>query len=72
MAMRRFNFMLDPELDERLERHARGKGISKGALLRRLIREHLDVPGRGNESLLALSGISDAEPAHHDDVIYPR
>jgi len=70
--MRRFNFMIDAELDELLERSARREGVSKGAVLRRLIRAHVDP--HGNEALLGLVGIAPdgGEHVHHDDVVYPR
>jgi hypothetical protein len=41
MAMRRFNFMIDPELDELLESEARRRSMSKGAVIRELVRERL-------------------------------
>jgi predicted DNA-binding protein len=68
MAMRRFNFMIDPELDERLDRQSRREGISKGAILRRLIREH--VESRADEELLGMAGADSYEPEHHDAVVY--
>lgn len=41
MTMRRFQMMLDEELDEQLEARAAEEGVSKAELLRRYARERL-------------------------------
>jgi hypothetical protein len=41
MAMKRFNFMLEPDLELALARRAHAEGISKGAVIRRLLRKEL-------------------------------
>jgi Ribbon-helix-helix protein, copG family len=41
MAMRRFQMMIDDELDEALERRAAQEGVSKAELLRSVARERL-------------------------------
>lgn len=42
--MRRIQVVIDPELDDRLEREASVRGVSKSALVRLFVRDHLDRP----------------------------
>lgn len=44
MAMRRFQLMVDEELDDALEGRAREEGVSKAELLRRFARDRLQRP----------------------------
>ena len=43
--MRRINVVIDPELDDRLEREAALRGISKSALVRDCVERGLPEPG---------------------------
>ena len=42
--MRRINIVIDPELDDRLEREADVRGISKSALVRECVDRSLPAP----------------------------
>lgn len=68
MAMRRFQMMIDEELDEALERAAEERGASKAQLLRDFARERLvDRPAHGRDPLDRLAGIAgpDEVPDEH-------
>jgi hypothetical protein len=69
--MRRLQIMIDPELDDWLEREAAARGISKGALVRDCVRGEADRPPSGN-GLRALVGMfPDAEPVDDiDELLY--
>jgi hypothetical protein len=43
--MRRINVVIDPELDDRLEREAHLRGVSKSALVRECVERGLPEPG---------------------------
>lgn len=59
MAMRRFQMMIDEELDEALERAAGEPGASKAQLLRDFARERpVDRPARRGDPLDRLAGIA--------------
>lgn len=69
--MRRVNVHIDDELDRRAEREARGRHISKAALIRAALAAEIgrNEPRPGAESELV--GISDAEPIDDiDGIIY--
>jgi hypothetical protein len=72
--MKRLQIMIDEELDQALTRLARDEGTSKAALIRRFVREGvMPLPPIEEDPLWDLVGIDgDIEPAHHDDVVYPR
>jgi hypothetical protein len=42
--MRRINIVIDPELDDRLEREAATRGLSKSALVRECVERGLAAP----------------------------
>lgn len=67
--MRRINIVIDPELDDRLEREAAARGTSKSALVRECVECGLSEEPRDN-GLLALLELSkdfaDVEPV--DDI----
>ena len=70
--MRRIQILLEPELDDRLEREAAARGVSKSALVRECVRGGLDRPTFDN-GLLALAGLGEGEPTdseRHDQIIY--
>lgn len=76
MAMRRFQIMLDEELDDALERQAAVESVSKAELLRRYARDRLPpLPPVHDDPLWALVGVDDAvdDPGGAvdvDDVVY--
>jgi hypothetical protein len=70
--MRRIQIVLEPELDDRLEREAAARGISKSALVRACLREGLDRSGFDN-GLRALAGMYEGradDSASIDEVVY--
>jgi hypothetical protein len=74
--MRRIQIHLDEELDEALARQAHDKGISKAALIRDYLRQHVAKDIRGKERpsrlLIGMFEGSSNESASIDDVIYGR
>lgn len=71
--MRRINVVIHPELDDRLEREAGERGMSKSALVREYVAHGL--PSRQDDNgLLALLELSkefaDVEPADIDTELY--
>jgi hypothetical protein len=71
--MRRINIVIDPELDDRLEREAAARGTSKSALVRECVERGLPEKPLDN-GLLALLELStefaDVEPADIDTELY--
>jgi Ribbon-helix-helix protein, copG family len=69
--MRRLQIMIDPELDDWLEREAAARGISKGAIVRQCVRDGAEEKPFDN-GLWKLAGIAgDAEPvADIDEYLY--
>lgn len=76
MAMRRFQILLDEELDDALERQAELESVSKAELLRRYARDRLGpLPPVREDPLWELVGVDDADndpgsPVDVDDVVY--
>jgi hypothetical protein len=71
--MKRLQILIDEDLHDALGRRAVLEKTSKAALLRRYVRERLQsLPPIEDDPLYDLVGIADIEPAHHDDVVYPR
>jgi predicted DNA-binding protein len=72
--MRRINVVIDPELDDRLEREAAARGISKSALVRECVERGLPQYTDGDNGLLALLELStfnvDVESADIDTELY--
>lgn len=65
--------MIEPEIDDALERQAAREGVSKAALIRRYVRKHVrPLPPIEEDPLWDFVGASDAEPGDVDDVVYPR
>ena len=62
--MRRIQVVIDPELDDRLEREAVVRGVSKSALVRDAVERELSEPF--DNGLLRLPVFEDAEP--FDDI----
>lgn len=64
--MRRIQVVIDPELDDRLEREAAGRGVSKSALVRECVARELSEPF--DNGLWKLVGMfPDAEPVEDTD-----
>lgn len=77
MAMRRFQILLDEDLDDALEQQAARESVSKAELLRRYARERLrPLPPIEEDPLWEMVGIFDDEVDPHetvDDIVYgPR
>ncbi len=84
MAMRRFQMMIDEELDEALEQRAAQEGISKAELLRSVARERLlSRPLGPTDPVWRLCGTAigpdlvgdeyvDSVSEHVDEVLYGR
>jgi hypothetical protein len=70
--MRRLQIMIEPELDDWLEREAAARGISKGALVRECVQGKMrPLPPMEEDPLWELVGMSDGEPVEDiDEVIY--
>ena len=63
--------MIEEDLDAELGRRARRQGRSKAAIIRGLVRLHLEPPpALEDDPITQLAGTADFEPAHHDDVAY--
>ena len=71
--MRRINVVIDPDLDDRLEREAAARGISKSALVRECVERTLPLE-RPDNGLLALAELAkfntDVESADIDTELY--
>ena len=72
--MKRLQIMIDEDLDAELKRRASREHTSKAALIRTYVRERLvPLPPIEEDPLWDLvAAVDDGEPAHHDDVVYPR
>jgi len=71
--MRRINIVIDPELDDRLEREAHVRGMSKSALVRQCVDQELTTKDVDN-GLRRIGAISylfdDVEPVDIDTELY--
>jgi hypothetical protein len=68
--MRRIQVVIDPELDDWLEREASGRGISKSALVRECVRREADEKPSDN-GLWSLPTFDDVEPVEDiDEFLY--
>jgi Ribbon-helix-helix protein, copG family len=74
--MKRLQISIEPELDAALGRAARTQGVSKAAVVRRLVAEQLTpLPPLEEDALWDFVGKSRGRPddsASVDDVVYPR
>lgn len=78
MAMRRFQMMIDDDLDAALEREASQRRVSKAEVARRLLRQGMaPLPPLEHDPLWSLIGADDdpadrGEHVHVDEVVYGR
>jgi ribbon-helix-helix CopG family protein len=74
--MKRLQISIEPELDAALGRAARAQGVSKAAVVRRLVAEQLKpLPPLEEDSLWEFVGKSRGrrdDSTSVDDVVYPR
>jgi Ribbon-helix-helix protein, copG family len=72
MPMKRLQIMIEPELDDALERQAAKEKVSKAALIRRYVRKELKpLPPIEEDPLWDLVGAFDIEPGYDiDEVVY--
>jgi hypothetical protein len=67
--MRRIQVVIDQELDERLEREAAARRVSKSALVRAAVEKELSEPV--DNGLWRLPTFDDVEPVENiDDLLY--
>jgi metal-responsive CopG/Arc/MetJ family transcriptional regulator len=70
-AVKRLQIMIDDDLEEALDRRSAEEGVSKAALIRRLVRSALEpLAPLEEDALAAMVGVDDFEPAVVDDVVY--
>jgi len=69
--VKRLQIMIEEDLEEALERRSAEEGVSKAALIRRLVRNALKPsPSLDQDPLCSMVGADDFEPAPVDDVVY--
>jgi Ribbon-helix-helix protein, copG family len=69
--MRRIQVVIDPELDDRLEREAASRGVSKSALVRECLAQGLPSEGYDNGLWKLVGMFPDAEPIENiDELLY--
>ena len=69
--MERLQIMIEEELNEALARRASTERVSKGALVRRFVRQGLGpLPKPADDPLLRMSGVDSFDPEPVDDVVY--
>ena len=69
--MKRLQISIDDDLEEALERRSSEEGVSKAALIRRLVRNAVQpLPTLDDDPLSAMIGVDSFDPAPIDDVVY--
>ncbi len=69
--MKRLQIMIDEELDDALRRLAVAEGVSKAALVRRIVGAAVrPLPPLASDSLMQLSGSADFERGDVDEVVH--
>lgn len=69
--VKRLQIMIEEDLDAALDRLALSEGTSKAALIRRFVRQNVEpLPPLEEDPIWQMRGISDAEPADIDEVVY--
>ncbi|MPZ88709.1 MAG: ribbon-helix-helix protein, CopG family [Nitriliruptorales bacterium] len=69
--MKRLQIYIESEMDEAIAVEAARDGVSKAAIIRRLIAEHAGE-SRGADPIDELVGCFEGEPGDVDDVVYGR
>lgn len=68
-SMRRLQILMDPELDDALERLAKRRGMSKSALIRELVRAKVKpLPPLEEDPLWRIVGAAEFEPVPPDKI----
>lgn len=68
--MKRLQIMIEQDLDSELDRLAAEEGVSKAALVRRYIREHIQpLQPLTADPLAAMVGADDFEPGAVEDIV---
>lgn len=74
MAMKRLQIMIEPELDDALERQAAKEKVSKAELVRRYVRQELKpLPPIEEDPIWGIVGMVEGDPDDSlsiDDVVY--
>ena len=69
--MKRLQIMIEEDLDAALERQAALEGVSKAAIIRRIVRSELPVTvPLAADPLSQMVGADNFEPGGVDDVVY--
>jgi ABC-type antimicrobial peptide transport system permease subunit len=71
LVMKRLQIMIEEDLDAALDRQAAAEGVSKAAIIRRIVRAELPttVP-LAADPLSRMIGADSFEPGDIDDVVY--
>lgn len=69
--MKRLQIYIEAEMDEALALEAARDGVSKAAVIRRLVADHMGQRG-GADSVDELVGCFEGDPGDIDDVVYGR
>ncbi|MFV2062703.1 MAG: CopG family transcriptional regulator [Chloroflexota bacterium] len=69
--MKRFQILLEDELDEAIQREAHRRGTSKADVLRSLARDALvPLPPLSSDPIYRMAGRDHYEPVDIDEVVY--
>jgi Ribbon-helix-helix protein, copG family len=69
--MKRLQIMIEEDLDAALAQVSAAEGVSKAAVIRRVVRTALrPLPSLADDPVSRMSGADDFEPAEIDDVVY--
>ncbi len=69
--MKRLQIMIEEDLDRDLAHQARREGSSKAAIIRGLVRAHVEpLPPLEDDPITKAIGTMEFEPGHHDDIAY--
>jgi hypothetical protein len=69
--MKRLQIMIDEDLDDALHTISAAEGVSKAAVIRRVVRRALQpLPPLADDPVSRMAGADDFAPADVDDVVY--
>jgi metal-responsive CopG/Arc/MetJ family transcriptional regulator len=69
--MKRLQILIDDDLEETLNRLSAEEGVSKAALIRRVVRHALEpLPSLDDDPLSTMVGVDDFEAASIDEIVY--